>query len=163
MFSKIKIACHPVHPMIIAYPVAFYTTSLVCFLVYASDANLFWFKVAAAANGAGIVMAIVAALLGFIDWLGIPVVIKAKRVGLNQMLCNVGALIFFAVNFFMQYKKLNDPAPNASPAIPLTTIGLILTVTAGFLGWSLIQNHRIGISLTEEQKRLDPPDGVKSN
>ena len=72
MYSKVKIAGHPIHPMIIAYPVAFYTATLVCFIVYHSNLNVFWFKVAVVANAAGVVMAVVAALPGFIDWLGIP-------------------------------------------------------------------------------------------
>lgn len=163
MYSKIKIAGHPVHPMIIAYPVAFYTATLVCFIVYSSNADPFWFKVAVVANGAGILMAVVAALPGFIDWLNIPGTKRAKTVGLNHMLLNVGALILFAINFFMQYPKCNETQPSASSAILLTGLGLILTVIAGFLGWSLIQNHHIGVSLTEEQKRIEPADGVKSD
>jgi uncharacterized membrane protein len=163
MYSKIKIAGHPVHPMLINYPVALYTASVVCYIVYGANTNPFWFKVAVVANGAGVLMAIVAALPGFIDWLAIPGAKKAKKVGLNHMLCNVGALLLFAINFFMQYKKWNEAQPDASPSVLLTVLGLILTVIAGFLGWSLIQNHHVGISLTEEQKRLEPQDGVKSN
>lgn len=73
MYSKVKIFGHPVHPMLIAYPIAFYTSTLVAFLIYAANGNGFWFKVAVAANVAGVIMAAVAALPGFIDWaVGIP-------------------------------------------------------------------------------------------
>jgi len=152
-----------VHPMIVAYPIAFYTASLVCYLAYASNDNPFWFRVGVVANGAGVVMALVAAIPGFVDWLGIPSEKRAKKVGLNHLLCNVGALLLFAINFFLQYKKWDDPQPDSSPSILLTAAGLILTVTAGFFGWSLIQNHHVGISLTEEQKRLEPKDGVNGD
>ena len=37
MYSKVKIAGHPIHPMLVAFPVAFYTATLVCYLVYNSN------------------------------------------------------------------------------------------------------------------------------
>jgi len=163
MYSKIKIAGHPIHPMLVAFPVAFYTAAVVCYIVYGANQNPFWFRVGVVANGAGIVMAVVAALPGFIDWLAIPAAKKAKRVGLNHMLCNVGALLLFAINFFIQQPKWNEAQPDSSPSVILTVIGLVLTVTAGFLGWSLIQNHHVGVSLTEEQQRLEPTDGVSTD
>jgi uncharacterized membrane protein len=161
MESKIKIAGHPVHPMLIAYPVAFYTAALVCFIVYHCNTNVFWFKVAIVANIAGVILALVAAIPGFVDWLGISKIRKAKKVGLNHMICNVLALIFFAINAWLQYPKWNEATPDESPAIILTAIGMILTLIAGFLGWSLIQKHHIGVSLTVEQEHLEPADGVK--
>ena len=86
MYSKVKIVGHPVHPMLVAFPVAFYTASFICFICYHMHLNVFWFKVAVAANAAGVVMAGVAALAGFIDWLNIPAQKRAKRIGLYHML-----------------------------------------------------------------------------
>jgi uncharacterized membrane protein len=63
MQSKIKVFGHPLHPMLIAFPVAFYTASVVCYIAYNSNANPFWFKVALVANIAGVIMAAVAATL----------------------------------------------------------------------------------------------------
>lgn len=82
MYSKIKFAGHPIHPMLVAYPVAFYTATLVCYIVYSSNQNLFWFKVAVVANIAGAV----AAIPGFIDWLFIPSDSRAKKTGLFHMI-----------------------------------------------------------------------------
>ena len=161
MYSKVKIAGHPVHAMLVAFPVAFYAATLVGFIAYQANENPFCFRVAVLANGAGIVMAVVAALFGFIDWLGIPSAKRAKRVGLNHMLLNVGALVLFGINFFIQYPKWDEVQPNSSPSIMLTALGLILTLMAGFLGWSLVQKHHVGVSLTAEQQRIDPVDGVQ--
>ena len=79
MYSKIKIAGHPVHPMLVSFPVAFYAASLVCYIVYIPMADVFWFKVAYLANAAGVVIAAVAAIPGFIDWLFIPSGSKPKK------------------------------------------------------------------------------------
>jgi uncharacterized membrane protein len=162
MYSKVKIAGHPIHPMLIAFPVAFNTAAMVCYMVYNSNADVFWFRVAVAANYAGVIMAVVAALPGFIDWLNIPSVKRAKAVGLRHMLLNVAALALFAINLFIQYPKWNEAQPDASPAILLTIPAFLITLAAGFLGWSMVQKHHIGVSLTPEQQRTEPMEGVNT-
>ena len=145
MYSKVKIAGHPVHPMLVSFPVAFYAAALVCFIVYNSNDVVFWFKVALLANGAGVVMAAVAALPGFIDWLFIPSGTKPKKTGLLHMVCNVLALALYGVNLWMLCSKWNEAAPTIEYAIPLTAAGFLLTLTAGFLGWKLVQKHHVGV------------------
>ena len=151
MYSKIKIAGHPLHVMLVAYPIAFYTATFVCFLVYGSNHDSFWFKVAYVANAAGVVMAVVAAVPGFIDWaIGIPNKTKAKTTGLIHLLFNVTALLLFAINLYMQTGKWNEAQPDSGPAIWLTLLGVIVTVAAGFYGWTLVQRHHVGVGpLTE--------------
>ena len=45
MYSKTKIMGHPIHPMLVAFPVAFYTGALAAFVAYNSNNDPFWFKV----------------------------------------------------------------------------------------------------------------------
>ncbi|MFN2457196.1 MAG: DUF2231 domain-containing protein, partial [Chitinophagaceae bacterium] len=127
MYSKVKLAGHPVHPMLIAFPVAFYAAALLCYIVYSSKGDAFWFKVALLANGAGVVMAAVAAIPGFIDWLNIPADSRAKKTGLFHMLCNVIALALYAINLLLLYSKWNDPHPDQGLAIVLTAAGFLFT------------------------------------
>jgi uncharacterized membrane protein len=61
---------------------------LVCYIVYSSNQNPFWFKVAVVANMAGVAMAALAALPGFIDWLFIPKDSKPKK----QVYCICSAM-----------------------------------------------------------------------
>jgi uncharacterized membrane protein len=68
MHSKVTILGHPVHPMLVAYPIAFNTATLVGFVIYGISADLFWLKLTIALNVAAVVMAVVAAVPGFIDW-----------------------------------------------------------------------------------------------
>jgi uncharacterized membrane protein len=60
MYSKVNILGHPVHPMLVAYPIAFNTATLVGFIVFGANGDLFWLKLAIVLNGAAVVMAIVA-------------------------------------------------------------------------------------------------------
>jgi uncharacterized membrane protein len=145
MKSKVKILGHPIHPMVVAYPIAFYTSAFVCYIVYNSNGDSFWFKVAVVANIAGVVMAVIAALPGFIDWLFLPGGSGAKRTGLLHMLCNVVALVCFAIPAFTELPKWNDNNPAVGSAIALTGLGLVLTLIAGFLGFNLILKHHVGV------------------
>jgi len=154
MYSKAKIGGHPIHPMLIAYPVAFYTAALVCYIVYSLNEDTFWFKVAVVANIAGAIMAAVAALPGFIDWLFIPNDSRAKNTGLFHMLCNVVALVCFAVAAWLECPKWDNPNPTLGIAIPLTAVGFLLTLIAGFLGWTLVQKHHVGVDLDHPTIKL---------
>jgi uncharacterized membrane protein len=153
MYSKVKIGGHPIHPMLIAFPVAFYTSALICYIVYGSNQNVFWFKVAVAANIAGVVMALIAAIPGFIDWLFIDKTSKAKQTGLSHMIFNVTALLCFAVTAWLESPQWNDATPELGMAIPLAAIGFALTLIAGFLGWTLVQTHHVGVDEDVEVKK----------
>ncbi|HEX6191286.1 MAG TPA: DUF2231 domain-containing protein [Chitinophagaceae bacterium] len=154
MYSKAKIAGHPIHPMLVGFPVAFYTATLVCYLVYSSNQDVFWFRVGVVANTAGAIMAAVAAIPGFIDWLFIPKETRAKKTGLLHMICNVVALICFAVAAWINCPKWEESNPALGISIPLTAVGFILTLVAGFLGWTLVQKHHVGIDLDQPVQRL---------
>lgn len=157
-FSRAKIAGHPIHPMLVAFPVTFYTSTLVGFLIYATTNNVFWWSVALWANFAGVVMAIVAALPGFIDWAtGIPKGTAAKGTGLKHMLLNVTALALFFVNLLLQgrpwvYPTTASALPEATAALLLSGAGVLLTIAAGALGWRLVQTHHVGIVLEGEER-----------
>ena len=148
MHSKVKLFGHPIHPMLVAYPIAFYTATLVAYLIYQfGGQEQFWFRVAIIATIAGVVMAVVAALPGFIDWaMGIPTGTEAKNVGLRHMLLNVVALVLFIVLAILNTNKWDATTPSGWLGIILALIGVLLTVAAGAHGWTLIQTHHVGVS-----------------
>ncbi|HMK05170.1 MAG TPA: DUF2231 domain-containing protein [Ferruginibacter sp.] len=145
MKTRVTIAGHSVHAMLIAFPVAFYTATLVCYIVYAVNGNPFWFKVAVVANISGTISAAVAAIPGFIDWLFIAPDSSAKKTGFFHLIFNVIALICYTIAAFSSCKKWDEPDPSLGLAIPLTAVGFLLTMAAGFLGWALVQKHHIGV------------------
>ncbi len=157
MYSKVNILGHPVHPMLIGYPVAFYTGTLIGFILYAAIGSLFWLQLTIALNAAAVVMALVAAIPGFVDWsMGIPNQSPAKRTGLIHMTLNVLALGLFIVSFFAYFTHWNGPAGvGAALGIALSAIGVALTIAAGFQGWTLVQTHHVGVLLTPQQEKID--------
>ena len=157
MYSKAKILGHPIHPMLVAFPITFYTSTLITFIVYAATMNRFWYSVACVANWAGVVTAAVAAVPGLVDWAtGIPRRSPAKRQGLIHMALNVTALLAFLINAVIATNRWDEVLPPGGTGIVLSAIGVLLTLPAGFLGWSLVQDHHVGVQLSPEQERLEP-------
>lgn len=173
MFTKAAIAKHPIHPMLVAFPVAFYTATVVALIVHAAGGDAFWYRAAMWANIAGVVMAAVAAVPGFVDLLMLPARSRARATGLRHASFNVLALILFVIsgailirNWFGTGAMLDTSGP-----LVLGIIGLLSTVTAGALGWTLVQTHHVGVRPTthvtvrpaEEVDDLDelvvPPTG----
>jgi uncharacterized membrane protein len=155
MYSKVKVLGHPVHPMLVAFPVAFYTAALACYMSYNSNNDIFWYKAGYIANLAGIIMALVAAIPGFIDWLNIPSASSAKKTGLIHLIANVTALVLYAISYFIQREKWNEPNPAVGDSITLTTAGFVITIVAGFLGWTLVQKHHVGVEETTVDEKVD--------
>ena len=155
--------------MLIAFPVTFYTTTLVAFAVYALTNNIMWWHIALRANLAGVITAAIAALPGFIDWRsGIPSNTPAKTTGRNHMLLNLGSSALFVINLIMQrdrWRLAEDitgttQLPGAGMALVLSALGVLCMLAAGFLGWTLVQTHHVGVDLTDEQARLEPRGAV---
>ncbi len=157
MYSKIKIAGHPVHPMLVAFPVAAYTGTLVGFAVYAANGHQFWLNLAIALNVVGVCGAALAALPGLADWaFGIPRDSTAKKTGLLHAALNVAALGLFLATVATYESHWNGPAASATLGVVLSAIGVALTVMAGFFGWMLVQDYHVGVQLAPEQEVAEP-------
>jgi uncharacterized membrane protein len=146
MSSKVNILGHPVHPMLVAYPIAFNTATLVAFIIYGVNGDPFWLKMAIALNAAAVVMAIVAAIPG-LHRLGCrhPQRHPGEAVGRVHMGLNVAALVLFIISFFSYYRYWYSLTTGATAGIVLTAIGVALTIAAGFQGWALVQTHHVGV------------------
>jgi uncharacterized membrane protein len=164
MYSKVKIAGHPLHPMLVVFPVTLYTTTLIGFVMYALRGDPFWWRFALGSNLAGIITAAVASVPGLIDWAkGIPKDTPAKATGRKHMLLNAVSWVLFTVNFLVhrsswQSARLADANSlnfDSTLAIILTALGFMATLAAGFLGWSLVQTHHVGVELTDDQQRFE--------
>jgi uncharacterized membrane protein len=157
MFSKIKIFGHPIHPMLVAYPIAAYTGTLVGYSIYAATGGMFWLKLAIALNVVGVGMAVVAAVPGFIDWaFGIPRGTGAKKDGIKHGLLNTASLVLFAITLGIYAGHWNGPATSATAAVVLSAIGWLCTLAAGWYGWMLVQGWHVGVDLHESQVRSEP-------
>jgi uncharacterized membrane protein len=122
---------------------------VIALIVHAATHDPFWYRAAMYTNVAGVVMAVVAAVPGLVDLAGLPAFSQARATGLRHAGFNVLALILFAASGAVIYSNWrSDVLANAAPLI-LSILGLCSTLAAGWLGWTLVQTHHVGVKPTE--------------
>lgn len=147
MQSKARLLGHPVHPMLVAFPVASYVFTFAALIGFAVTRDPFWYRVALVANLVGVATAALAAVPGIIDLVAVvPSGTTAKLTGSIHAIANVNALILFGVNLAIAWRRSAAGEPPLLPvALALTGAGVLLTVAGGFFGWRLVQRHHIGV------------------
>ena len=98
MRSTAQIKTHPVHPMLVAFPIAFFTGALLFdALALLTDTHVLAFSVTGYYMGvAGMIGALAAAVAGFIDYLyTVPPASSAKKRATKHALLNVTTLSCF--------------------------------------------------------------------
>jgi len=160
MYTRAAVAKHPIHPMLIAFPVALYTATVIALIVHAGTHDPFWYRAAFWANLAGVVMAAVAAIPGFIDLLSLPRHTKALTTGLRHAAFNVLALALFVISVIILGRNWFGPTLVLDTAAPLVLgiIGLGSTVVAGALGWTMVQTHHVGVKPTQHHVAMPPEE-----
>src|SRR5436190_7159004 len=109
MESRAKLLGHPVHQMLIVFPLGLLAMAVIFDVICLATANPYWSEIAFWMMAAGIVSGLVAAPLGLIDWLQIPSNSRASRIGLLHGGGNVVVLALFALSWWM--RRLDPRAP----------------------------------------------------
>jgi uncharacterized membrane protein len=155
MDSHAKALGHPIHPMLIVYPLGLLSTAVIfdiCYLITDRDG----FPVAAAyAIAAGVIGGLVAAVFGLIDWLAIPADTRAKRIGLVHGLGNVVVTALFVVSWLLRWRA-DDWTPNAV-ALACGFVGVALAAVTGWLGGELVDRLGVGV---DDNADLDAPSSL---
>jgi uncharacterized membrane protein len=154
MEARAKLFGHPIHQMLIVFPLGVLGGSLVFDIIYLSTKNGRWADVAFGMIALGVISGLIAAVFGLIDWLAIPSRTRAKRIGLLHGGGNVVVVILFIVGWF-----LRRPAPQAPPtaAIVLSFVGVGLAVITGWLGGELVDRLGVGV---DDGAHLDAPNSL---
>lgn len=152
MYSQARIAGHPIHPMLVAFPIAFYTATVAMLLAYIGTREAFWYRVGMVANIAGIATALLAIVPGAIDLRALPKGSRARETGMKHAGWNLLATGLFAVTAVLLYvgwsrRMMVDGEYVFDATIPLAmgVVAWVSMVIAGSLGWTLVQTHHVGI------------------
>ena len=147
MGSPASIGGHPVHPMIIPFPIALWVFSLVADVIYLWRGNPVWKDwIAFYSLLAGIIGAVAAAVPGLIDWLSIKDKEVAKIANWHARL-NVIALLIFAASFYLRTAGGSTLiSGNYTIPVALSVLGVILISISGWLGGELVFKHGVAVS-----------------
>jgi uncharacterized membrane protein len=141
--STAAILGHPIHPMLVPFPLAFLVGVLLTDLAYWATADPFWARASLWLVGAGVVAGAVASIAGMIDFFTIQRA-REHAMGWVHFLGNTTALALSLVNWLL---RVDDPAAAVLPwglVLSLVVAG-ILGVT-GWAGGELSYRHRIGVT-----------------
>ena len=140
--SSVAIAGHPIHPVIVVFPVAFLTAAAGTDIGYWLTRDFFWARASTWLIGLGLVAGILAAIVGMSDFLKIPRVRK-RTAGWAHMTLNVVALVITAINFWL---RLDNPI---GFIVPVGAIASLLVATllgaGGWYGGELSFRHKVGV------------------
>src|SRR5512140_1174637 len=135
MESKAKLAGHPIHPMLIVFPLGLLATSFIFDIIrMAAGAGAlgiasYWMI------AAGVVGGLVAAVFGLVDWLAIPRGTRAWRIGAFHGAGNVVVVALFAASWFL---RRGDPVHAGSGPFILSLVAVLLALVTGWLGGELV-------------------------
>ena len=143
MASKASIGGHPIHPMLVGFPLALWITSFAVDVVFYFSRNMSLLLISKFMIAAGCLGAIAAAVPGIIDWLAIKDK-GVKKIADWHARLNLIALVIFALNLYFRM-RVGAPWVNYSIRIPflLSLLGVILISISGWLGGALSFEHGV--------------------
>ena len=140
MSTSASIAKHPLHPMLVVFPIGLWIFSLISDVVLLLGGDVRWNDVAFYTMAGGLIGALVAAVPGFFDMFSISDP-KVGKLAWNHMILNLIAVAIFALNFYLRLGN----TPGATLPIVLSVAGVLLIAASGWLGGEMVYVYGMGV------------------
>lgn len=157
MESRVKLLGHPIHPMLIVFPLGLLATAVIFDVIYLASGNAFWTEMAFYMIAAGIVGGLLAAVFGLIDWVGLPSNTRAKTIGLWHGAGNVVVVALFAVSWLL---RLGTPRDPGGLALTFSFVAVALALVTGWLGGELVDRLGVGV---DQGAHLNAPSSLSDH
>lgn len=154
MRSRVRVAGHPLHPMLVALPTAVFPLLAVLDVVprFAAVDDGYWaagFWLAVV----GLLTGLAAAVPGFVDMRAIPDGTRAHRTGIWHAVVGTGILVAYAASV---WTRLTLGADGGTVFLATDVLGVLLVTVQGFLGGELVYKHHLGVNASEEGGQPTP-------
>ena len=156
MESRAKLLGHPIHQMLIVFPLGLLAMALVFDIIHLATNVGYWSEVAYWMIAAGLIGGLLAAPFGFIDWLAIPAGTRAKRIGAWHGGGNVVVVLLYAASWWFRRTNPQDPM---MLAYVLSFGGGLIALITGWLGGELVDRLAVGV---DPGAHVDAPSSLKS-
>jgi len=139
MSTRVTVAGHPIHPMLVTVPIGLWVFSLASDIVFASTGDNRWEVTAYFCLGGGVVGALLAAVPGFIDLLGLHEGTE-RRTGITHMVINLSIVVLQIISFWLRGRTdVGLQAP-----MLLSVVAVAALFVSGWLGGQLV--HVLGVT-----------------
>lgn len=154
MESKARLLGHPIHQMLVVFPLGLLGTSVAFDILYRVLGNDVMAVVAHYLIAAGLIAGVIAAPFGTIDWAAIPQGTRAKSIGAMHAIGNVVVLALFASSWWVR-----RDAPQAPEILAhvLSFGGAFLSLATAWLGGELVDRLGVGVA---DDAHLDAPSSL---
>ena len=152
MKSSAQIRGHPIHPMLVVFPVGLWITSLGFDIAYLATGNRFWYALSYWDMLAGVVGALVAAIPGFVDYFTLNLGPRARAVATTHMALNLAAVVLFVINLVLRAAFAAANAPTFYWVSAFSIIIVLGVAASGWLGGHLVYLEQVAV-VTEPAER----------
>jgi uncharacterized membrane protein len=123
--------------------VAFFVATLVCDFVFWRSGNSDWFAASRWLLGAGIAMALLAAIAGLIDVVG-----ESRIRALREVWWHAGGnLLLVLIQAWSWYMRYSEGAAAVIPTgLILSVVAVLLMLFTGWMGWQMVYRDHVGVS-----------------
>jgi uncharacterized membrane protein len=156
MESRAKLLGHPIHQMLIVFPLGLLAMGVIFDIIHLATGVGYWSEVAYWMIAAGIIGGLVAAPFGLIDWLGIPANTRAKRIGAWHGGGNLIVVLLYAASWWFRRAEPQNPM---MVAYVLSFGGGLIALVTGWLGGELVDRLAIGV---DPGAHVDAPSSLRS-
>ena len=140
--STASILGHPVHPLLVPFPIVCFIGTLLTDLAYWGTADIMWSNFSSWLLSAGVIVGWFAGIAGLIDFAGDRRV-RAQRPAWPHAIGNVVALILATINVFVH---THDAWTSVVPwGLTLSVAVVLILLVTGWLGGSLVYRHGVGV------------------
>jgi uncharacterized membrane protein len=141
--SRVRALGHPVHPMLIVFPLGLLVTAVVFDLLHLVGDNEVFGQVGYWNIVAGIIGGVLAAATGLADWTGIPRGTRAKRIGLLHGAANTLVLLLFVLVWILRSDNPDHAVSGGLFAVEVLAVAI--SGAAAWLGGELVDRLGIGV------------------
>src|SRR5215813_100269 len=141
---------HPLHPILVAFPIGLWIFSLVCDLIHQFGHDRIWSLMAWYAMVVGLLGALAAAVPDVIDFFAITDP-RAGRVALLHLAINAGLILLFGVNAWVRTLL----PPTSMVPLLLSVVRIAGLMVSGWLGGDLFYVLRGPVAPTVFAYRTD--------
>jgi uncharacterized membrane protein len=155
MESRAKLLGHPIHPMLVVFPLGLLATAAIFDVVHLITGGVGWAIASYYLIPAGFVGGLLAAAFGLIDFLAIPKRTRARRIGTMHGIGNVFVLFMFWISWFMRSPDSSESPPWL--AVVLSVSATLFALITGWLGGELVERLSVGV---DEGANVDAPSSL---
>src|SRR3989475_2804009 len=129
---------HPIHPMLVHFPIGFFILSFVFDVAsFVFPFQPYLLRDSYYAMLFGVIMALVAAVPGFVDYTDIRSDHPGKRTATAHLILNLMVVGIYGINLGVRSSMLSDPRIRTGPFV-LSLVGICLLCASGYLGGRLV-------------------------